>query len=268
MYHFHNYSNYSILANLLAAPIVSFIIMPAVVLTFLLMPLPFKIYKLSSFVLNFGITLMLKIAHYVSALPKAIFITPTTHIIVPILFTAGLLWFCIWEKRWRVFGVVPVIISFAIIILTPFPDIIIDSRYKAVLINNETDRNALAQLSGSGRISSFHKTQWFNLLTTNQKTIITPIPGATKIVKGVYRIKSKLQNLPNMCIRNKDKKELVKLIVTNIRTNETFVIFREDIEEYGSHFIYLNNDKIKIKQSINKIFLGLGHSDTLFRDSF
>ncbi len=55
-----------------------------------------------------------------------------------------------------------------------------------------------------------------------------------------------------MCIRNRDKKELVKLTITNMKTNNSFVILREDIEKHGTHFIYLEKDKIKIEHSINK----------------
>lgn len=249
MYHFHNYSNYSMLANLLVAPIVSFLIMPSVILIFILMPLPFGIYKLGLYPLDIGITLMLKIANYVSLLPKAQAITPTTSVAIPLLFTAGLLWFCIWEKKWRILGAVPMITAFCLIFLAPFPDIIIDEKYKAVLLKDNGSSNALTQLSGPKRISKFHKAQWLNLLDTNQQEINC---STRTIMKGLYRISSELQTLPGMCIPNKAAKELDKLTVTNLKTGHGVTIHRKDLEDQGDHFIYLNKDNVRIQRSINR----------------
>ena len=252
MYHFHNYSNYSVLANLLVAPVVSFVIMPSVVLAFLLMPLPFGICKLAFYALNLGIIFMLKVAKYITALPASNFITPTTHIAVPLLFTAGLFWLCIWERRWRAIGLIPMIASFVIIFSTSFPDIIIDERYKAVLLKSKDDKRALLQLSGPKRISKFHKMQWLSLFDTNQREIINTRLGVTRIVKGAYKIESKLRKLAGMCIRKRETKELSELMIKNIITQNKVSISREDIEEYGAHFIYLGQDKIKIERSVDK----------------
>ncbi|NRA73398.1 MAG: ComEC/Rec2 family competence protein [Rickettsiales bacterium] len=252
MYHFHNYSNYSVLANLLVAPIVSFIIMPSVVLTFFLLPLPFGIYKLGAYILGLGIGLMLKVAGIISALPKSIFVTPTTDIIIPILFIFGLLWVCVWEKRWRILGLIPMGIAFVMIFMTPFPDIIIDNKYKAVLINNKGNKNALIQLSGSKRISNFHKAQWFNLLDTNQKSEIISEVGFNKIMKKIYKINLYLQDSVNMCVKKRDAVKLSKLIITNLKTNSSIIISKEDIEKYGSYFIYLKGNKVVVKRSFNK----------------
>ncbi len=103
IYTFNNYANYSVLANVLVAPIVSVVIMPMVVLAFVLMPL--KLHFLPLFLLDYGISWMLKIAAYVSSLPASNITLPKPEGYIVFLFLLGFLWLCFWQSRWRWGGI-------------------------------------------------------------------------------------------------------------------------------------------------------------------
>lgn len=71
LYHFQQYAMYGLLANLFAVPILSFGVMPLLVLSYLLMP-----FGLSKFVLNiaeYGTSWVLATAHWVAGLEGAVF---------------------------------------------------------------------------------------------------------------------------------------------------------------------------------------------------
>ncbi len=139
----------------------------------------------------------------------------STDISVPLLFAAGLLWLCIWEKRWRAFGLLPIATSFIIIFLTPFPDIIIDEKYKAVLLRTNGQSSGILQLSGPRRFSKFHKTQFLDLLNTAQDKIIDASTGTKAMTNGLYEIKASLQTLPGMCVSNKGPLKIAKIRLTD-----------------------------------------------------
>jgi len=99
IYHFNQYANYSILANLIVAPITSFIIMPSVVLTCIFFP--FGLEKLSLWILNYGIEFLIYIANKVSPLPRALVMLPNMSVETLMLFVIGLLWLCLWQQKWH-----------------------------------------------------------------------------------------------------------------------------------------------------------------------
>lgn len=139
IYTFNNYSNYSVFANVLVAPIVSVIIMPMVVLAFILMPL--KLHFMPLFLLDHGIDLMLKIAAYVSSLPASnvTLAKPDGYVVFLFLFLflLGFLWLCFWQARWRWGGFIFIFLSFILLSVTGrYPDVILDAKNNIILVSS------------------------------------------------------------------------------------------------------------------------------------
>ncbi|MFN3827555.1 MAG: ComEC/Rec2 family competence protein [Micavibrio sp.] len=70
IYHFQQFANYGLLANLLAVPLTSFIVMPAMLLAYVLMPLGLE--ALPLWVMGKGLSAMLWVSHTVAGLPYAV----------------------------------------------------------------------------------------------------------------------------------------------------------------------------------------------------
>jgi competence protein ComEC len=105
-YHFERIATFSLLGNLLAAPLVSAIIMPFGLLTLVAMPLGLEPLPLA--VMVWGIDALLWIAATVANLPGADLQAPPMSGGSLLVVAAGMLWLCLWRLRWRLFAV-PVI---------------------------------------------------------------------------------------------------------------------------------------------------------------
>lgn len=240
IFHFGNYSNYSVIANLLAAPIVSIVIMPAVMLTFLLLPI--GLHKLPIFLLNLGIEIMLKIAKYVSDFAHSIVKFPPISIEIFLLFTVGFLWLCLWQSRWRFLGVAPILASLIMLYMVDFPSIIIDAKHKVVLIK---DGQNLLKIGGKKVLSKSQKEQWTSIMDIEKIDKLNNSSHYNFDYNGHVLELDFIENSTGAM-------EFEKLAIANAhQQNNSLSITSEDVKHCGSYFIYLNENKIKYKYAIN-----------------
>ena len=108
-FHFQRLALFGLLANLLAVPLTAFVIMPAAVVGMLLMPLGLE--AVGFVPMGWGIDLLLILAEAVAGLPAA-------HVQVPPMPLWGLaavalggLWLCLWQGRWRLWGVAVILLG-------------------------------------------------------------------------------------------------------------------------------------------------------------
>jgi competence protein ComEC len=123
-FHFQTIPTYGVLANLLAVPLTSFLVMPAGMIGLLLMPLglegPFF------HVMTWGCEGVLATARIVAGLPGAsVLVTQWPGSGLALLAFGGL-WLALWQQPWRWLGLVPCTTALALIALSRPPDILID----------------------------------------------------------------------------------------------------------------------------------------------
>lgn len=239
LYHFNNYSHYSVIANLLSAPIVSFLIMPGVVLTFLLMP--FGLEQPGIFVMNIGIEAMLKVAKYIGSLPGSISLLPTIPAYVLVIFVLGFLWLTLWDRKWRILGAIPIALSLAMLFTLKFPSMIIDAKYKSILVKND---DTLLKIGGRNRYSNWYKNQWLSLTNTHDIRKVFVKENHYSFTNNHYLIDVELDGY-------KRKSNDINSIKINDQNNE-LIITSKDLEKKGSYFIYLDDKKIRYEYSIKE----------------
>ena len=127
LYYFRQLSLYTSLGNLLAAPVIAFIIMPALLLFLITIPFGGSAYCLK--LLSGGIELLNRITAYVAALPAAkngegIAQMPDWGIL---FITLGLLWLCIWQEKWRFLGITAIVLGFMSLLTAPRADFVFDA---------------------------------------------------------------------------------------------------------------------------------------------
>jgi len=222
LYHFNQSSNYSILANLIAVPITSFWLMPCVVLTFLLYPLHLEF--LSLYLMKFGIGLMLKIAHYIANLSYSVtaFAKITDFNLLIIVF--GILWFCIWSSRLRLFGIIIIIsgiISQAFVIR---PDIFIDWQSKSIAVLDSN--NNLIFLTKP--LAKFKKQLLMNQI------------GASNVFRYPAGKSKELSCLNHLCFFSKaDYQIKIDLTIPSIEINKAGKLKQNIINGTGVNLIYI-----------------------------
>lgn len=156
-YHFERIATYSLLGNLLAAPLVSAIIMPFGLLSLVLMP--FGLEALPLAVMAWGIDMLLGVARFVASIPGAQVRAPPIAPVCLFLIAAGMLWLCLWRKRWRLFGLAPIALGLALIpVLIDPPDIFVAPSGTAVAVR---DAEGVLRVSGA-RAGSYVAGQFFD----------------------------------------------------------------------------------------------------------
>lgn len=135
IYVFHRFSLYAISANLAAIPLTTLWIMPFAILSVGLMP--FNSEGLALRFLSQGIHCLITIANQVSKWPGAVTLVPTMHIWAMPLMVGGGLWLCLWNQRWRWWGLGPIIAGLILVISPHPPDIYISGDGKLVAVCEE-----------------------------------------------------------------------------------------------------------------------------------
>lgn len=132
IFHFHKTGLYGALANIVAIPLTTFIIMPleALALIFDLAGAGAPFWWLAGQALG----LLLWIARSVSAVPGAVAALPVIPDTAFALMAAGGVWIALWRTRVRRLGAVPVLAGAVWALSTPAPDILVtgDGRHLAV----------------------------------------------------------------------------------------------------------------------------------------
>ncbi|MCC6920985.1 MAG: ComEC/Rec2 family competence protein [Alphaproteobacteria bacterium] len=123
-FHFNRVAAYGVVANVLAMPVISFVIMPAAAFTLLAMPFGLEYWPVK--VMGWGIDVMLWVAHRTSSWPGASSLVPSPPTWGLGLVTIGGLWLLIWRGPWRLAGLAPIAAGLLAVTIVRGPDILID----------------------------------------------------------------------------------------------------------------------------------------------
>lgn len=141
LFHFHKAGIYGALANIIAIPLTTFVIMPLEALALLLdtigLGAPFW------WICEKALSSLLALAHYVSSRPGSVTMLPTMPLVAFGLVIAGGLWLFLWSQRWRIWGLAPIFLGVLIIVTTRAPDLYITGDGRHVGIRNEAGELAM-----------------------------------------------------------------------------------------------------------------------------
>jgi competence protein ComEC len=153
-YHFHRSQQYALIANLFAIPVCNFVVMPAGLLTLVLMPLGAEALPLT--VMAWGIDVIVWAAAWVASLPGAVLHIPAIPEHAFGLMVAGGLWLALWQTRWRVLGGAAIGMGLAVAPTLERPDVLVGRGGALVAV-----RGADGKLEAmSARGGSFELKRW------------------------------------------------------------------------------------------------------------
>lgn len=136
VFHFHKAGIYGALANIVAIPLTTFVVMPLEAIALLLdaVYLGGPIWWVTGQALD----LLLRIAHVTASAPGATTALPVMPWTAFALIIGGGLWIALWRTNWRRLGIVPVVIGAAWTLLTPAPDVLVtgDGRHVAMRMSD------------------------------------------------------------------------------------------------------------------------------------
>lgn len=141
IYYFQRLTHYALMANLLATPVVTLVIMPMALLALIAMPFGLEAWPLIA--MNEGVKLMMGIADWVASWPGAVSHIPAIPGAALTLITLGGLWMCLWRSRWRAFGMIVMAGGLAITPVRRLPDILIEREGRNIALRGGDGRLAL-----------------------------------------------------------------------------------------------------------------------------
>jgi competence protein ComEC len=145
-YHFHRLTPYGVLANLLAMPVVSAVVMPAGIVGLLAMPFGFDgmLWK----IMGLGIDWMDAVALWVAGLPGAIGRITAFGTGPLLICTAGMMLVCLLRTPLRWSGVPLIAIAAALAFATPLPDVLVAPGGDPVAVRTTGGRLAVVKRGG------------------------------------------------------------------------------------------------------------------------
>jgi len=135
-FHFNRFADYGLAANLIAVPITALWVMPWAVISFVLMALGLEVVSLTA--MSWGLDLVIAVADTVSGWPGSVTLIPTMPDWGLVAVSLGMIWLCLWQRGWRLWGALPVIAGMASVFFSNPPDLLVDGKGQIVALKSET----------------------------------------------------------------------------------------------------------------------------------
>ena len=177
LFHFNQTGTYGVVANLVAIPLTSFVIMPLLMLALLL-----DIAGIGApvwWLLGRSMDVLIAIASHVAAWPGSVVRVPLMPTPAYALLVIGGLWLCLWQSRVRWLGAAPIVAGAVIALTAPPPDLLVsaDGRQVALLIlSNGRDGARLALLRDHA--GDYIRDMWGGATAATADAAIADLPGA------------------------------------------------------------------------------------------
>ena len=135
LYHFHRIAVYTSLGNLLAGPLIGLWLMPAILLCLVTLPLNLAFYPLK--LLGTGLEILNRITEWVAHLPHSVWYCDTLPFYGFLLIVCGGFWLCIWQRPWRRWGILVILIGIIpMFIPQAQPKIVIAPKVESIAFKN------------------------------------------------------------------------------------------------------------------------------------
>ncbi|WP_281300910.1 MULTISPECIES: ComEC/Rec2 family competence protein [unclassified Iodidimonas] len=153
-YHFNQFTSYGLLANLVAVPLMAFVVMPAGLLALILMPLGLEGWALD--LMGLGVSIILKTAHQVTGLPGAEWIIPALPTMALVFFVMAGLCLFLWRQMILRLLSLPLLLMAAALAASQRPPDLLISRDADLFGATTVDGLAVSSLSKA----RYSREQW------------------------------------------------------------------------------------------------------------
>lgn len=253
LYHFNSISFYGMIANMVVMPLVSFLIMPMLVLAALLMPLGLEWLPLQ--VAGYGIHWMILVAEWTAALPFSQIYVASFSLVNMVLFALGALWLMIWQRRVRYAGVVLMVLAVVILRTDHLPQLLISKDMKQIAAEVDGQMMLLR-----GRSNGFVAEQWANGLGEKSLPVYKANEAQDNVswrcdaLGCVYRLGDKQIAFPEQFSALPQDCTEADLVIANIymddpHCKDAIVIDRKALAHGGSHWLWLDGDEMRMGNS-------------------
>lgn len=179
IYHFHRISVYTSLANLLAGPLIGLVLMPLILLCLAALPLGLALYPLQA--LGYGVGWLNKITGFVSSLPHSVAYVDSLPFWGFALIVCGGWWLCVWQRKWRLWGVLPILIGASTVFFGSQPDMVFAPKGEGIALRNKAGEMLLMPMkTDSWTVSVWRENLHLKELNKEQREELKEIFAGSK----------------------------------------------------------------------------------------
>lgn len=245
---FHTNAQYGLIANMLALPLMTFLVMPCVLLTMLLAPVGLEWIALTA--MGPGIDLVLAIGRWTASLPGAVWkVAAINEWAVP-LFTIGGLWLVIWQGKKRWLGVLVIAVATAIAPFKSRPDVLVGRDGRTIAVRGPDGRLTALE----ARRASFDLTRWLEF-EADRRPANEVVAGAhfrCDTVGCIVKAGPRIVAIANSAAALHEDCRRAQIVIARFNAGAACARARVLIDEaslkrFGAHFIYLNGDTVDVE---------------------
>ncbi len=241
-FHFQRVAPLTLIANLAAMPVVGTIVMPMALLALVVMP--FGLEALPLTVMGWGLGWVTAVAAKVAEWSAGHGVVAAMPLASLALTAGGFLWLALWRERWRLIGLVPMVLALPVALTAAHPDVLIDDRGITVAVRGADGRYAVV----NGKGESFVVDNWLRADGDGREA------GAAELTAGVacdplgcvaplgqdgakVAVAQSVRALADDCT-------MAAVVVSRFAVPPTcrdaaLVIGRRDVAQHGAHALYV-----------------------------
>ncbi len=237
---FNRFSLVAVFSNLLAIPLVSFVIMPLVVASLIISifigPWGFSLF---SPLLSIAIDLLQSIAHYGDSLPGSLILVPTVPASIQTIIILSLIWISLIQSSWRLYSLPILFISLVSIPFWPKPSLFVTADQSIWGLYDHSQVKFSQKRRGT-----FARENWLKSIGMSDFDILKLSPPFTGIKLSIHGY--------DLHATTKDVKTYnrkyysTQLTLMNPRLKTSYPVTPKMLKTHGSHEIWLRSTYPKI----------------------
>ena len=248
-YHFQQIAPLGVLGNMIAIPLVGFVVLPAALVAVMMMPLGFEGIFLT--IMGWGIEQIIGVARSISSWGEGSFSAPLLGPAALFIALVALAWFAFFPGKLRLAGLVgaiPLLMAFGTL---PRPDVMIADTTQAVAVRTNGNFELMAGKQNSFAVNAWSETFMEPIAKPNGSQ---PCDISACIAQG--------DDFTLSLVKTRDAFEedcrRVQLIIARIPAPrscrvQTQVIDSKDLQEKGVHWAFWTGEKFWIRPAITDI---------------
>lgn len=245
-FHFHRVPSYSLLANLLAGPVMGLWIMPFGLLALILMP--FGLEGLPLAAMGVGIDLVDMIARFVAGLPGATLHTPPGDAWAVVFTALGALFVCLWKGYGRLIGLIPLGIGLLQPWVAESPNILINETAEVYAVQGGDGKLVFSP----GRKEGFTRGVWLERWGQSAESWPTSDLLSCDTVGCLYEageMRASLAFSEDAVSEDCGQVDVIVAKVPSWRLCKTGArIDRFDVWRYGAHAVWFTEDGVRVER--------------------
>lgn len=271
LYHFQYLAVYGNIANLIAVPLMSFVVMPFIILSYIAVPIGGE--AMTFAIAGKGIEWILSTAHWAAGIEGTKWLSYQWSLSGFLLMILGSVFVMLWQGRGKYLGLVPVLFSILIIYNGKPPDLFVSSKADLVAFTGEYRNDAgeteRALFVSDLRRSRFARNSWAQLsgLDENSDIIKFPKEGRSEFYDGLIcgelgcrlQIKNKKIAIRKQPYNTEQDCKWADILIADYKVEssdcETEVIIdRTDVWREGAFAVYINNNgNVRVKSTADDL---------------